>query len=29
MSMGPLKWLAGLLPVYQNEDVAIYGLPVP
>src|SRR3990172_3166091 len=28
-SMGALEWLAALLPVYQNEDVTIYGLPVP
>jgi len=28
-TMGALTWLTALLPVYQNEDVTIYGLPAP
>jgi uncharacterized membrane protein len=28
-TMGTLEWLASLLPVYQDEDVTIYGLPAP
>jgi len=27
--MGALAWLAALDPVYQDEAVAIYGLPAP
>lgn len=28
-AMGDLGWVEGLVPVYQGEDVVIYGIPAP